>query len=364
MESGEPKRDAAAGGGGCRAGDTPAFLAAHRLAELPDAVFQLGEAWASCERCVAAGDLAGAERLYALLAAFAPGDGRAGPWAGAAAYYLGLLAGARHRWELAAGHFEDALRAAGGGAAMPVRAAQLGYARALLGRGAPGDAARAERLLVELLLGVRLAVGTASPAAAAAAEAADPPRYVFRREGEYWTLAGAARLSRVRRLRGFEYVSELLRHPHQQLYVLDLARLGTAVDAPFSAAEALEHGLRIAAAPAAEAALDHRARAAYRARWQELHAEAAAAARDHDPGRAARVRAELEMLTDELAAATHVRGATTPQERARVNVRNCITAALRAIRRHDETLWRHLANAIKTGTFCVYAPDRPVVWEL
>jgi len=45
-------------------------------------------------------------------------------------------------------------------------------------------------------------------------------------------------------------------------------------------------------------------------------------------------------------------------------VRNCITGGLRAIRQHDEVLWRHLANSIKTGTFCCYGPDRPVVWEM
>jgi hypothetical protein len=45
-------------------------------------------------------------------------------------------------------------------------------------------------------------------------------------------------------------------------------------------------------------------------------------------------------------------------------VRNCISAALRSIRRHDEGLWRHLANALRTGIFCSYEPERPVEWEM
>jgi hypothetical protein len=361
MQMGEAKRCEAVASGDDPAG---AFLAAHRLAELPTAVFQLGEVWAQCERCVATGDAAAAERLYAALAAFAPRDARGGAWTGAAAYYLGVLAGAHGRWDLAAAHFEDALRVAGG-AAMPTRAAQLGYARALLGRGAPGDAARAERLLVTLLLAVRAAVPGPPPVLPGYGASDELPRFVFRREGDYWALAGAGPVTRVRGVRGFDYLGELLRHPHEQLYVLDLAGLGASVAPTVSSAEALEHGLRIAAAPTCDTPLDHRARAAYRARWQELHAEAAAAVADNDPGRAARARAELEMLADALRAATRMpRGAATPQERARVNVRNCITAALRIIRRHDDGLWRHLVNSIKTGTFCVYAPDRAVQWEL
>ena len=113
--------------------------------------------------------------------------------------------------------------------------------------------------------------------------------------------------------------------------------------------------------------LDRRARADYRARWRELQAEEAEARRDNDLGRAARARREIDMLTTELAAAcggAHGRRGPSFKERARVNVRNCITGALRTVRRHDESLWRHLINSIKTGTFCSYAPDREVEWEM
>ncbi|MFN8643881.1 MAG: hypothetical protein U0802_20315 [Candidatus Binatia bacterium] len=45
-------------------------------------------------------------------------------------------------------------------------------------------------------------------------------------------------------------------------------------------------------------------------------------------------------------------------------MRNCVSAALRSIRRHDEALWRHLVNTVKTGTYCVYEPDLPIDWDL
>lgn len=91
-----------------------AFLGSRRLHELPDEVFQLGAVWGACERCVAEHDADAAEQLYWLLAGFAGGGvERAGSgfWWSAAAHYLGTLASLLARWDIAASHFEDALRA-------------------------------------------------------------------------------------------------------------------------------------------------------------------------------------------------------------------------------------------------------------
>lgn len=340
-----------------------AFLGSRRLGELPEEVFRLGEVWMLCERCVTRGDAAGADGLYVLLAAFASRCGvepAAGFWPGTAALYLGLLAATAGRPDAAAAHLEDALRAAVTlGAAAQVARTKLAYARVLLARGAAGDAARAHRLLADLLADRQMA--EAAPSVPDAARR----QYVFRCDGDFWTLASPGNLARVRGLRGFEYIAELLRRPHSPVYVVELmgpiARGGPGV----TARELDEQGLRVVAATRAESEVDGRARADYRARLRELLAEQAAAERDNDPGRAARAQREIDMLARELAAGRHgARGATSAQERARVNVRNCVSAALRAVRRHDEPLWRHLVNTIKTGTYCVYEPDRRIDWEL
>lgn len=341
-----------------------AFLGSRRLGELPEEVFRLGEVWMLCERCVARGDAAGADGLYALLAGFASrrGEPASGFWPGTAALYLGLLAATAGRPEVAAAHLEDALRAAVTiGATAQVARTQLAYARVLLARGGAGDAARAHRLLADLLADRQL------PEAGAAIASPASPRcaYVFRREGDFWTLASPGRLARVRGLRGFEYIAELLRRPHRPVYVVELMGPMARGGAGPTARELDEQGLRVVAATRAESEVDGRARADYRARLRELLAEQTAAEGDNDPGRAARAQREIDMLARELAAGRHgARGATSAQERARVNVRNCVSAALRAVRRHDEGLWRHLVNAIKTGTYCVYEPDRPIDWEL
>jgi hypothetical protein len=380
----------AAGGEALELAD--AFLATRRLHDLPDEVFQLGVVWGACERCLGERDAVAADRLYRLLAGFAGRHiERAGSafWRGAAAHYLGALAGLLARWDDAAAHFEDALYAArANGGVLEVRHTQLAYARLLLARGAPGDGVRAERLLAAVIAGLHLmraggavpsedhplrratrgADGRIGDRAAARRTGPLPPRYLFRREGDYWTLAREGKVSRLRSLRGFEYIAELLRHPHQQIYVIDLVASGVATDRRLSAEEAVEHGLRVSGEADIAPALDRRAREDYRARWRELRAEESEARRDNDPGRVVRIQHEIEMLADQLTAAVGRRGVgrsgASLKERARVNVRNCITGALRAVRAHDEPLWRHLFNSIKTGSFCCYAPDRPVLWEM
>jgi non-specific serine/threonine protein kinase len=235
---------------------------------------------------------------------------------------------------------------------------------------ARGDQARAHRLLAEAIgswSGLCAAPPPSGPAPDPRAAGASPGHYVFRREGDYWAVAGEGRLARVRGRRGFDYVAELLRHPLQPIYVVDLAAVEIPDGRCFSLEEAAEQGLRVSGEVGLDEGLDRRARADYRGRWRELLAEEAEARRDNDVGRAARVRREIDMLASELATApggTGGRRGPSFKERARVNVRNCITGALRTVRRHDETLWRHLINSIKTGTFCCYAPDRAVEWEL
>jgi hypothetical protein len=362
------------------AGAAQSFLVSRRLDELPDEVFQLGVVCGACERCVAAADPAGADQLYRLLASFAGGRlRRAGGsfWTTTMAHYLGALASLTARWDVAAEHFEDALRAgAAAGAVLEVRRTQLAYVRLLLVRGAPGDLDKAQYLLAELiasLYGPGFGEPAGAPRLRAVSDAAAPPlrqmpRYRFRREGDYWALASEGAVRRVRSLRGFAYIAELLRHPHQPIYVVDLAALGASAEQHLDAAAIAEHGLRVSAEANGTPVLDRRARDAYRTRWRELLAEEAAARHDNDPGRLGRVEREIEMLAAQLSAAAGGRGngrdGPSFKERARVNVRNCITGALRAVRLHDDGLWRHLSNSIKTGSFCCYAPDRPVEWDL
>jgi hypothetical protein len=112
--------------------------------------------------------------------------------------------------------------------------------------------------------------------------------------------------------------------------------------------------------------LDPAAKAAYARRLTELDAEVAEATEWHDTERAAQARAEIDALTEQLAGAYGLGGRartmTDPVERIRKAVTNRIRDSLDRIAAEHETLGRHLANAIHTGTFCSYTPERPTPW--
>ena len=58
---------------------------------------------------------------------------------------------------------------------------------------------------------------------------------VFRKEGEYWTIACEGRLIRIRHLKGLGYLSRLVRAPERRFHIDEL--LGAAAARPDSAEE-------------------------------------------------------------------------------------------------------------------------------
>lgn len=51
-------------------------------------------------------------------------------------------------------------------------------------------------------------------------------------------------------------------------------------------------------------------------------------------------------------------------DRARKAVTSRIRESIERIGKEHLALAQHLENAIRTGTFCRYQPDRPLRWEL
>jgi len=115
--------------------------------------------------------------------------------------------------------------------------------------------------------------------------------------------------------------------------------------------------------------LDATAKAAYKARLEELQAELEEAERFNDPVRAAKARQERDLLVGELARAVGLGGrdrrAASHAERARLNATRAIRAAIANLARANPALGRHLAATIRTGRYCSYTPDprAPITWE-
>ena len=190
----------------------------------------------------------------------------------------------------------------------------------------------------------RAAAAPAAPAPPVAASAG-PEIATMRREGEYWSVATRGGVFRVRDAKGLRYLATLIEHPGVEVHAADLVR-GPGEAAPHTGD--------------AGELLDPQAKAAYRARLDELREEAEEAEAFNDPERAERARAELEFITRELAGAVGLDGrdrrAASDAERARVNATRAIRSCVRRIAEHDPELGHHLDAAVRTGTFCVYSP--------
>jgi AAA ATPase domain len=307
---------------------------------------------------------------------------------GSVSLYLALLATVIAQWDEAADQYEAAIRAHERlGAVSFLARTRYEYARMLVGRGVQEDRTRA----VELLDRAAAATGTVGMAAVAqgietlrgaseggvdsggtagTAVAPEESRNVFRREGDYWTVSYDGVVVRLRDVKGLRHLARLLTHPAREFHAADLeaADGGAPSPGPRGWGEAGELALRPDLGDAGEL-LDATAKAAYKARLDELRAELDEAEGFNDQARAATARAELDFLVGELARAVGLGGrdrrAASHAERARLNATRAIRAAMAKLARANPALGRHLSATIRTGRYCSYTPDprAPIVWE-
>ena len=289
---------------------------------------------------------------------------------GAVDRYLGLLAASLDRLDDAARHLEDAVQINERMGARPWTAhSRFDLATVLRRRNAPGDRPRAEDLESLALAAARdLGMpaletsilsddsGTSSTSGATTGS--------FRHEGDYWTVEFEGDGFRIKNSKGIAYLARLLERPGQELHALDLAGARTASTATAAPDEAL-----VRSDEGAGPMLDEEAKAAYRARVDDLRSEIAQAEEWNDAERAARARTELDALTSELAAAVGLGGrdrqVASATERARISVTRAIRGAMDRLGSESPALGRHLEATIRTGTYCSYTPDPrvPITWR-
>ena len=158
---------------------------------------------------------------------------------GSASFYLGLLATLTAQWAAAGDHFDNAIGVHERLEARTFLArTRYEYARMLLARGQGADRDRALGLLDRALAtagtlgmaavaeGIRTiqaaqadrTVGSAAPAAAQP----ELSRKLFRREGEYWTVAYDGSIVRLRDAKGPRHLAQLLAHPGREFLAIDL----------------------------------------------------------------------------------------------------------------------------------------------
>jgi len=304
-------------------------------------------------------------RTRALLLPVADGFAMLGmsamQWEGPVTRLLALAEARLGRWDEALPHFEDALAKAQRLDARPqVARIQYEHGRALLARAAHGDADRARALLtaakeratdLDMPGLVRLADGRLGGPAGAPFGGVSPALVALTLEGEFWTVTSAdGKTSRLKDSLGMQYLARLVAAPGREIHVLDLVGQQRVGDDGATAVDAGDAG----------ELLDADAKADYRRRVDDLREALAEAEGWGDGARAGRLRAELELLTAELARAVGLGGrarrAGSAAERARSAVQRRIKNALARIGEADPGLEAALTRAIRTGTFCVFRP--------
>lgn len=182
------------------------------------------------------------------------------------------------------------------------------------------------------------------PGAEPARRSEEPDR-VFRRDGDVWTLAFEGRVTRLRDSKGMRDLAALLADPGRERHVLDLWTGGVSEELP------RPHS---GGAPRQEV-IDGQARADYRRRLAALEGDLEPAATE-----------ERDWLERQLALSYGVGGRERAfpdeVERARKAIYRRVADALRRVEDAHPDLGRHLRASVHTGTYCSYAPERPLTW--
>jgi tetratricopeptide (TPR) repeat protein len=299
------------------------------------------------------------ERAEVVLRWLAPHRGRFMSWGPFGLAVLGPYTATTARLEAMLGHWDEARRdfenaiskATALGARPALAEIHCEYARALVARGTDADRARgaehlARGLAIARELGmaglVAFAESPSAPAAAPAASSALP--FNLERQGDVWLVTRGARSFHVKDTRGLHLLAELVAKPGREMHALalgggDPGELGDAGEV-----------------------LDDRAALAYRERLEDLREMEREAEEMGDSARLAKARDEIEKLAEQLSAGLGLGGrarrAGSIAERARTNVQRRIKDAIQRIEKNDAELGRYLSATIRTGTFCMFDPER------
>jgi hypothetical protein len=356
-------------------------LVGDRAVEVTSGMIVPGVGWVAAPRlccpsslaevCCLLGDTVRAELLYDHLLPHADAhvvvaltESR-----GVCARYLGQLAALLGRHDEADAHFQLAhLHHERLGTRLWGARGRLDHARMLLDRGDRRDLPRARELATAAreafaAMGLSFWERRAAAVLDALPAQAGPDRARLCQEGEYWAFHYGGQVARLRDSKGLRYLARLLHAPGQELHALDLVAEGGS-----RGPGAGEPGLGGGAGDAG-AVLDARAKAAYKARLDELREELEEATAHHDLGRAARAREEMDFLVAELSAAVGLGGrdrrAASDAERARQSVTRAVKGAIERLAEAHPSLGEHLRSTVRTGIYSAYVPDprAPIVWE-
>lgn len=196
-------------------------------------------------------------------------------------------------------------------------------------------------------------------------EAFEPPTVpegaaALRLAGDFWLVAYRGEQVTIKDVKGLRYLRTLLADPGREFHALDLVHAVEGSSPSTGRNPSSELGARLGHDGDLGPMLDQQARSAYQQRLGELRDDIDDAEAAHDIERAARARAELDSLTEEMAAAFGLggrpRSSGSTVERARVKVTRLLRDAVRRIGDQLPELGHLLDASVRTGTYSAYEP--------
>ena len=205
----------------------------------------------------------------------------------------------------------------------------------------------------------------------------DKPEYVFRKDGDFFTLTFEGETTTLNNTKGMRYISYLLGKPDQSYHVSELRAIIEGREEPKSsiyrkmAIEGLaEEGLNVLKSDTIDTALDPQAITDYKERLHELASERSKAEEEGNSVKLDQINSETEAIEKQLRNDVDPAGKgrkTTPkakQDQKYVNTN--ITRAKNKIRVKLEPLWHHIHKYIRPGGnwSLSYSPPESLNWEI
>ena len=169
---------------------------------------------------------------------------------------------------------------------------------------------------------------------------------LFLKESTGWKLSFENSAVQLPEVKGFYDIQKMLSRPRQLFHCAEL--MGSVVN---------EKGEKL---------FDAKAKKQYEKKIAELQIDITEAEQRNDFSQLEKLQDEydrlIEYLSQSLGLKGKVRETSNPVEKARSAVTWRIRSAIARIESYHPQLGAHLSNAIKTGSFCSYQPDRELTW--
>ncbi len=169
---------------------------------------------------------------------------------------------------------------------------------------------------------------------------------LFLKEPTGWKLSFENSAVQLPEVKGFFDIQKMLSQPRQLFHCAEL--MGNVVN---------EKGEKL---------FDAKAKKQYEKKLMELQADIREAEQRNDFSQLEKLQDEYDKLIEYLSQSLGIRGkireSSNPVEKARSAVTWRIRSAIARIESYHPQLGAHLSNAIKTGSFCSYQPDRELMW--